>query len=144
MRFLIDTCVISEWKRHRPDPVVLGWLDTLEQGDIVLSVLTVGEILKGIQRLPAGRRRDDLTAWLEQLRDMYAQQIFPVSFREVKAWAEISATAEQNGRPVAAIDGLLAATAESHGVIVATRNIQDFLATEVPLFNPWTTEWFNC
>lgn len=62
MRFLIDTCVVSEWKRRSPDPAVLAWLETLAQDDLVFSILTIGELRKGILRLPPGKRRDELHA----------------------------------------------------------------------------------
>jgi len=143
VRFLIDTCVVAEWKRQRPEPAVLDWLDTLEREDMAFSILTVGELSKGILRLPEGPRRDELQAWLQELRDLYAPQILPLLFPEVEAWAEISAAAERNGTPVAAIDGLLAGTARAHGLTVATRNTVDFLPTGVPLFDPWTGAWHN-
>lgn len=143
MRFLIDTCVVSEWKRREPAPTVLAWLNTLVQDDLVFSILTIGELRKGILRLPPGKRRDELHAWLQELRDLYALRIIPVSDREIDAWAEINAEAEANGTPVAAIDGLLAATARAHGLAVATRNIRDFLPTRVPVFDPWSNAWHN-
>ncbi|MBT4814188.1 MAG: type II toxin-antitoxin system VapC family toxin [Lentisphaerae bacterium] len=143
MRFLIDTCVVSEWKRRRPAAAVLDWLDAISNDQIAFSILTIGELAKGILRLPPGPRRAELEGWLQELRDVYAPRILPLSFREMEAWARICATAEGEGTPVAAIDGLLAATAHAHGLIVATRNVADFLPTGVPIFDPWAGERHN-
>ena len=143
MRFLIDTCVVSEWKRRSPDPAVLAWLETLAQDDLVFRILTIGEPRQGILRLPPGKRRDELHAWLQELRDLYAPRIVPVSDREIDAWADINAAVEAKGASVAAIDGLLAATAGAHGLAVATRNVSDFLPTGVPVFDPWSGAWHN-
>jgi predicted nucleic acid-binding protein len=143
VRFLIDTCVVSEWKRRQPAPAVLAWRETLEQADLRFSIVTVGELAKGILRLPAGRRRDDHEAWLQELRDVYRDQILSVAYPEVRAWAEISAAAEAAGAMVGAIDGLLPGTARAHGLVLATRNTQNFLPTGVPLYDPWTDSWQN-
>jgi len=140
---LIDTCVVSEWKRRAPEPAVLAWLHTLTHDDILFSILTIGELRKGIVRLPAGRRRAELEAWLQELRDLHARQIISVSDGEVDAWADINAVAETRGIPVAAINGLLAATAQAHGLAVATRNVSDFVSTGVPVFDPWSGAWHN-
>ena len=143
MRFLIDTCVVSEWKRRQPNESVLAWLDTLADDQIAFSILTIGELSKGILRLPKGRRRDELQEWLQDLRDIYTANILPVSFREVEAWAAICAEASRSGKTVSAIDGLLAGTARAHRLTVATRNVTDFLPSGVPLFDPWTGVWHN-
>ncbi|MCK5801717.1 MAG: type II toxin-antitoxin system VapC family toxin [Lentisphaeria bacterium] len=144
MRFLIDTCVISEWKHRHPDASVLEWLDTLVQEDTFFSVLTIGELTKGVLKLPESRRRIDLRAWLHQLQEVYARQILTLGSREVELWAEISAMAESKGTPIAAIDGLLAGTASAHGLAIATRNVSDFIPTGIPVFDPWGSAWHNC
>lgn len=143
MRFLLDTCVVSEWKRRQPAASVLAWLETLEQADLRFSILTVAELTKGILRLSPGRRRDELQAWIEELQDVYRDQILPLGFPEVRAWVEIAARCEQAGINVAAVDGLIAGTALAHGLAVATRNTSDFLPTGVPLYDPWTGSWQN-
>jgi predicted nucleic acid-binding protein len=132
---------VSEWKRRQPDPGVLAWLEALEHQDVWLSVLTVGELAKGILRLPDCPRRSELQGWLFEFCELYREQVLPVSDLEVLAWAEISAETEAAGTVVAAVDGLLAGTARAHGLPIATRNTQDFLATGVPLYDPWTGAW---
>jgi predicted nucleic acid-binding protein len=143
VRYLVDTCVLSEWKRRSPDPNVLKWLEALPYDDMFISILSLGELEKGILRLPDAERRAALEGWLRELEETFASHILPLSSGEIRAWAELSAATEAAGATVPAIDGLITATARAHRLAVATRNVGDMLPTGVPLLNPWTGEWFN-
>jgi hypothetical protein len=135
MRFLVDTNVISEvGKGQRCDRNVAAWYRSVELGRVCLSALVIGELRAGIERL---RRRDaDRAARLDRslvlTADMFADRIFAVDRRVAEAWGRLSAE-----RRLAAVDGLIAATAIVHGMIVVTRNVRDFAATGVQILNPF-------
>jgi predicted nucleic acid-binding protein len=133
---LLDTCVVSEPVRARPDPNVLRWLSA-HRGQLYLSALTLGELWKGLARLDAGPRRERLSVWIEQLGAQHADRTLPIDARVAARWGELCATAERKGTPLGVIDGLLAATASTHGLSVATRNVADFAPAGVPVVNPW-------
>jgi predicted nucleic acid-binding protein len=139
MKVLIDTCVLSEMQRPAPDPRVRDQLRAIPPDDFFLSVITIGELVKGIERLPQGKRRRGLEVWLVQLTQVHAQRILPVDLETARIWGEIVARASQQGRVIPASDGLIAATALRHGLHVMTRNTADFQATGVLLVDPWAT-----
>jgi predicted nucleic acid-binding protein len=132
---LLDTNVVSELRRGR-DPGVTGWASTVPDAELALSVLTLGEIRKGIERLRARdpSQADSFDRWLAQLEDRYADRILPVDARVAREWGRINGPAERN-----TVDGLIAATALVHGLTVATRNRADFDGCGVAVVNPW--EW---
>lgn len=138
MRYLIDTCVLSEWKRKRPCERVVDWLDELIIDDVGVSVLTMGELEKGVGRLPNSKRKRDLADWLGELDDVFSRRIIPVSREIASTWARIEVAAEREGQLIPTIDGLLAATAITHGLTVATRNVSDLAKCGAKVFNPWT------
>jgi predicted nucleic acid-binding protein len=135
MRFLVDTNVISEIGKGRGcDRNVAGWYQSVELGSVGLSVLVVGELRAGIERL---RQRDaGRAARLERslilTADMFADRILGIDRRVAEAWGRLNAE-----RRMAAVDGLIAATALVHGMIVVTRNVQDFAGTGVRVLNPF-------
>jgi len=141
VNFLLDTCVLSEvWKR-RPDPPVLEWLDLQAEQGLFLSSLTIGELTKGVMRMPAGSRRDRLHAWLEKaLPARFEGRILPIDGDIAARWGLISAEAETRGETLPVIDSLIAATAVFHGLTVATRNEHDFTRCSAPVVNPWKME----
>jgi toxin FitB len=140
MRFLLDTCVISELVKRKPDLNVLAWVDGFPEEMLFLSVLTVGEIQKGISRLPSGKRRNELQAWLDvQLRERFSGRILPVSEEVALTWGIIQGEAEGKGSSIPTIDGLLGATALCNNLTVATRNEKDILITGARVLNPWST-----
>ena len=143
MSYLIDTCVLSEWKRRRPAKAVVEWLASLKAQDIYLSILTIGELRKGIIRLPRSKKRSSLNAWLDELVRVYRPRIIPVSFAETAAWAEMTAKAENAGKPLSAVDGLIAATAGANGLTVATRNVRHMASSGVRILDPWTGRLHN-
>jgi toxin FitB len=137
VRVLVDTCVLSEVRRPRPNTRVRERLESVPEADIFLSSMTIGEIVNGITRLPQGQRRRDLESWLAQIEQLYAAQILPVDIETARIWGEATARAAQRGRVVPVADGLIAATALRHGLHVMTRNSADFQATGVLLIDPW-------
>ncbi len=138
MNFLLDTCVISELVKPAPDPHVVTWLKSSAAEQLFLSVVTVGEIRKGLTKLPASKRKDALTVWLQKLVAEYSDRILPVNLAVAENWGIMQGEAEQRGMPMAALDSLIAAVARTHKLVIATRNERDFAASKVPLVNPWT------
>lgn len=135
MSYLIDTNVISELVRAKPDAAVLDWFANTPDEALFLSVLTLGEIRKGVEKLADLHRREKLRVWLEHdLRDWFGPRILPVGPDVADHWGRLLA---QAGRPVPAIDSLLAATALHHDLRLVTRNIRDFAYAGLDVINPW-------
>jgi predicted nucleic acid-binding protein len=137
--YLLDTAVVSEWTKPRPDPGVVRWLDEVDEDRTYLSVLTIAELRRGIERLAIGRRRTVLASWLDtQLVDRFEGRLLPVDRDIADAWGRLTARLERLGRKVAAMDSLIAATAECRDLRVVTRNTADFGPAGIPVVNPWT------
>jgi predicted nucleic acid-binding protein len=133
LSFLLDTNAVSEIRRGR-DTCVRAWVGEVEDVELHLSVLTLGEIRKGIEML---RDRDPTQAevfdsWLGNLHTLFADRILTIDGRTAEAWGRLNATATRN-----TVDSLIAATARVHGLTVVTRNTGDFEGCGVPLLNPW-------
>ncbi len=137
MKLLLDTCVFSELWKPAPSAQVVHWLGSVREEDLHLSVLTLGEIQRGVSKLGHTRRASHLGALFADLRDRFAANTFPVTAEIALRWGALSAEAGKKGRPLHPVDGLLCATALSHGLTVVTRNEGDFAVTGVPLLNPW-------
>lgn len=138
MSWLLDTCALSDYVRKAPAPEVIRWLDEQDESSLFISVISLGEIEKGILKLRASdpRRSQKLTAWLGKVEQRFAGRILPLDTVALHVWAQIAATAELAGQPLPVMDGLIMATAQCHGLTVVTRNVQDF--TLYPqVFNPW-------
>jgi predicted nucleic acid-binding protein len=136
--FLLDTNCISELVRTKPEPRVLAWMEAADEGVLHLSVLSLGEIRKGVAGLPQSRRRTQLETWLElDLQSRFAGRILPIDAPVADRWGVLSAEAKRKGRVLSAIDGLLAATALHHNLTIVSRNVSDFASTQVPVLNPW-------
>jgi predicted nucleic acid-binding protein len=136
--FLLDTNCVSELIRSKPDPHVIDWMRAADESLLYLSVLTLGEIRKGAAILPQSKRRTHLESWLElDLQIRFSGRILGIDDAVADRWGWLTAQAERKGRPLAAIDGLLAATALHHNVRIVTRNLRDFAGTQVPILNPW-------
>ena len=138
MSWLLDTCALSEYARKVPAPKVIAWLDEQDEASLFISVITLGEIEKGILKLRQAdpRRSQKLTAWLGKVEQRFAGRILPLDAAALHVWAQIAAHAELAGQPLPVMDGLLMATAQCHGLTVVTRNVQDF-APYPQVFNPW-------
>jgi predicted nucleic acid-binding protein len=138
VRYLLDTCVISELVAKRPAEHVVEWVDALDPDAVYLSVITIGEIQKGIERLPISRRRAQLEAWLaDELLGRFSGRVVPLDEEVLRTWGRLTASLEARGITLPAIDTLLAASALQGDFILVTRNEADFAATGVRLHNPW-------
>jgi predicted nucleic acid-binding protein len=137
LNYLLDTCVISELVRPTPDENVVNWLNQTPDERLFLSVIAIGEIRKGITRLPDSNKKNRLTNWLNTLLDNYESRILPINLTVAETWGNIQAHAETQGTPLASIDSLIAAVALTHNLIIVTRNESDFAASNAPLLNPW-------
>jgi predicted nucleic acid-binding protein len=136
--FLVDTNVISELASKHPNPAVSRWIDSIEADRIYLSVVTIGEIEKGIERLRASRRREALSSWLEkELLVRFRDRLLPLDVSIVRQWGRLNAVLEKQGAPMPAVDSLLAATALHHGLTMVTRNVSDFERSGVEILDPW-------
>jgi predicted nucleic acid-binding protein len=136
--FLLDTNVISELVVARPEPRVTRWIEETEETLLYLSVLTIGEIRKGVTSLPQSARRISLEAWLDHdLVLRFTDRILSIDQPVADRWGRVAGSAAAKKSPVAVIDGLLAATALHHNLIFVTRNTRDIAATGVVTFNPW-------
>ncbi len=136
--FLLDTNCISELVRPRPDPRVVEWMRKVDESLLHLSVLTLGEIRSGAAILPQSKRRAYFESWLElDVRVRFSGRILAIDEVVADRWGWLTAEAERKGRPLAAVDGLMAATALEHNLTVVSRNISDFASTHVPILNPW-------
>jgi toxin FitB len=136
--FLVDTNCISEVVRVTPEPRVLAWIEAADESLLYLSVLTLGEIKKGVVALPQSRRRSRLEAWLEiELQARFSGRILPIDVAVADRWGLLAANAKASGRPMSTIDGLLAATAIHHNLTVVSRNVSDFSRVPVQVLNPW-------
>ena len=136
--FLLDTNVISELIRAKPRPEVKAWIEATEESLLYISVLTLGEIRKGIAGLPQASRRAELEAWLEAgLRPRFAGRILPIDEAVADRWGRLAGEAESKGVALPVMDGLLAATALHYDLTLVTRNTKDVAGTGAPVFNPW-------
>lgn len=138
MRFLLDTNVLSEATRPQPDQQVERWLSARPTHTLFVSVISVAEIRKGILLLPEGKKRTNLTDWLQmELLPAFSGRILPLGNDEMTEWAILQAEAQKTGHVLPVIDSLIAATARFHKLTLATRNIPDFQHCAVMTFNPW-------
>ena len=137
MRVLLDTCVLSELRHPKSHAGVRHTVEALDSEHLFVSVLSIGEIAKGIALLHESRKKEALHGWLQTLERSYEERLLPVDLETSHIWGEITASAQRTGRTIPAIDGLIAATARRHGLHVMTRNTADFESTGVLLLNPW-------
>lgn len=137
MRVLLDTCVLSELYKPSPIESVKNALNSISDNNLYLSVITIGELKKGIALLLGGNRKNDLENWFNDIEKNYSQKILSIDVETATIWGEITAKAKKQGFTLAIADGLIAATAIRHGLYLMTRNVKDFDFTGVLLINPW-------
>ena len=138
--FLLDTNVLSEFSRSAvpPNPRVKRWVESAQTETLFSSVLSLGEIRKGIDLLPPGKKRHELEGWLdEDLNGWFGDNLLPVTRAISERWGSLAARSQQQGKPLGSIDGLLAATALEYGLTVVTRNTRHFQDLGVGIFDPW-------
>ena len=138
--FLLDTNVLSEFSRSAipPDPNVKRWAESADPNTLFTSVLSFGEIRKGIELLPPGKKRCDLERWLDtDLNGWFGNNLLPVTKAISNRWGMLAALSQRQGRPLGNIDGLLAATALENGLTAVTRNTRHFEDLGVTILDPW-------
>ncbi len=138
MKYLLDTCVISELVRSQPALVVVEWLRQQSEQDLFLSTLTFGEIEKGIEKIASSDRKRKLVQWVGQdLKQRFENRIIPIDLAVATEWGRVQGACEKKGLPMPAIDGLIAASALVYQCAVVTRNTSDMHQSGVELLNPW-------
>jgi predicted nucleic acid-binding protein len=139
VRYLLDTNVVSEWTKPNPDPRVVAWLESVDEDRVGLSVATLAEVRRGIERLAGGPKRRRLEEWLtHDLRERFEGRIFGVDADAADAWGRASARALAAGRASGEVDALIAGIADVNGLIVVTRDVDDFTPFGVETLNPWS------
>jgi predicted nucleic acid-binding protein len=137
--FLLDTNVVSEWVRPRPNAGVVAWLAQVDEDRVFISVITLAELRYGIERLAAGNRRKRLDQWLRnELPPRFEGRVLPVDQAIADVWGKVVARSEAAGRPISVTDAFIAATVEVHNLTLVTRNASDFEPTLKSVVNPWT------
>ncbi len=134
MNYLVDANVLCEPTKPKPDAKLVDWL-TDNDSHLLVSVLTLGEILKGIELLPTGKRRREMQAWFERIEAWAEDRLLSIDQDVMRTWGTYYGRHLKRGRTLDVIDSLLSATALTHGLTMATRNGGDF--PDVPLVNPW-------
>ena len=134
MSFLLDTNIVAEVRKQRPQAAVKAWFDSADAAQLYLSVLVLGEVNQGVARL---RRRDPrqaaaYAAWLERLRSAFSDRLLTITEAIALDWGRLNAA-----RPLPVVDGLLAATSRVHGLTLVTRNVADFAGVDVAVLNPF-------
>ncbi len=138
MNYLLDTCVISELVKPQPEPKVVQWVADRDEYCLFLSVITIGELHKGIAKLPDGPRRTRLDSWvMNDLTARFDKRILSVDTRVAAAWGAMLGETEAAGSSLPVVDALIGATASVHGCVLVTRNVADFERTGVDVENPW-------
>lgn len=137
MKYLWDTCVVSDLGKSDREPLVVRYLDSIPTDETDISAITVGEIEYGISRLPFGRRRRGIEEIMHQILEEFEPRILPIDADVARVWGQLSAKVRNDGFEIEVADGLIAATALYHGMHVVTRNVKDFEPTGVLVVNPW-------
>ncbi|HYI24687.1 MAG TPA: type II toxin-antitoxin system VapC family toxin [Thermomicrobiales bacterium] len=138
--YVLDTVTISEMRKEPSNASVIRFLETTDNERLFLSVMTIGEIFDGIDRMPFGARRNEFLVWLLDIKESYGERIISVDEAIAERWGQLSALVHRAGGQLKVVDGLIAATAQVHGLTVVTRNAKDFEPTGVPIINPWLDE----
>ena len=140
MSYLLDTNIVSEWVKPRPEPKVVNWLADIDEDRVFLSVVTLAELRHGVERLSASRRRTRLDEWLRHdLPARFEGRVLPMDETIAAAWGVIVARREAKGRPIGVMDAWIAATAETHELTLVTRNAADFRDAVSAVLDPWAS-----
>ena len=137
MKVLLDTCVLSGLRHPTHATLLKNAMQFFDAKDLFLSVISIGEITKGITLLPASKKKSELQSWALQLENVYTDRLLNITSEVVHIWGELTAQAKLKGITIPTSDGLIAATALAHGLHVMTRNVADFKSTGILLLNPW-------
>ena len=138
MKYLFDTCVLSELIKKHPNSKVVKWVSKTDESDLFISVLTIGEIHKGIEKLPESNKKSKLHQWVNyDLKERFRNRIIDFDLKTATVWGKIQAHSELSGQAMPAIDGQIVATGISYDLTVVTRNTKDMEISGANLFNPW-------
>ena len=139
MNYLLDTCVLSEYVKKQPNTVVINWLDQQREEHLLISILSIGELKKGIIKLEQSQpvRSKRLWEWVERIEVRFEGRILKINQSVIDRWARLCGELEAKGTKLSVMDSLIAATALVYDLAVVTRNVNDFSATTVKIFNPW-------
>jgi toxin FitB len=141
MSFLLDTTVVSEWVKTRPNRGVIAWLAEADEDRVFISVVTLAELRYGIERMASGRRRKRLDEWVRsELPLRFEGRVLSIDGIVADSWGKVVARSEVAGRPIGAMDAFIAATAEVYGMTLVTRNTSDFEASLERIINPWAED----
>jgi predicted nucleic acid-binding protein len=136
--FLLDTCVVSEPMRARPSNKVIGWLDARGIDNLFISVVTIAELEQGMAHLGDGVRARKVEAWLTgSIVPQFESRVLDVDMRVARRWGRLVGASKRAGKPVAAVDAIIAATAVEHELTLVTRNVADFRGFDILIINPW-------
>ncbi len=139
MTYLLDTNVVSESMKARPEPRVTVWFLEHRAADVYLSVLTLGELVRGARKHPDEGRRHVLETWIRNdLARQFRGRILPFDTEAAVIWGDLLAAGDRAGLPLPVVDAQIAAVARRHGMTVVTRNVRDFKLLNVPLLDPWS------
>ena len=139
MRYLLDTCVLSELVKPRPNTEVLRWFEARKAHELYISAMTWGELQRGVTKLPESKRRSELTLWLQQLKTGFENRILAFDHNVSEVWALMTVQAETQGQSMASFDSIIAATARANDCKLVTRNVRDFANVGLEVLNPWPT-----
>ena len=138
MHYLLDTCVLSEFSRQKPEQKVIRWIEQMDEEQLFICSITIGEIQRGIERLTDSQRKTALLTWLaNDLVERFGPRVLPIDCPTMLPWGSLSARLDASGRPLPVMDSLIAACALQHNLVLVTRNTADFAVTGVSLINPW-------
>jgi predicted nucleic acid-binding protein len=137
VRYLLDTCALSELVKSTPDAHVIRWFEARKAHELCISAMTWGELQRGVTRLPESKRRSELTLWLQQLETGFEDRILAFDKNVSRVWAHMTAQAETQGKSMAAFDSIIAATARAHDCKLVSRNVRDFVNAGIDVINPW-------
>jgi predicted nucleic acid-binding protein len=138
MKYLLDTCVISELIKKNPNKQVVKWISGTTETNLFISVLTIGELHKGIEKLPESRKKEKLHKWVNcDLKERFKDRIINFDLQTATIWGKIQARSESAGKALPAIDGMIAATGIANDLIIVTRNTSDMEISGASLLDPW-------
>lgn len=139
MNYLLDTCLISELAKSKPDQRVVDWILSENETNFYISVLTFGELHKGVEKLPESKKKEELRIWIaDELKNRFQNRVIGIDMRVSILWGKIQCFAEKNGKSMPVIDSLIAATGIAYDLTVVTRNVTDMEQSGVKLFIPWS------
>lgn len=138
MNYLLDTCVLSELIKPKPNQNVITWISDIDERCLYISVLTIGEIHKGIEKLLESKKKENLHEWVNfDLRERFNNKILDIDIHTATTWGKVQAQSELMGKTLPSIDGLIACTGITHDLTIATRNTKDMKVSGVSLVDPW-------